>query len=104
MDLDPATVGDFLEPRAIESARATVIDIFDGSLMAQPGISQAGEQAPVGTQGRDAQGPYLVTPQSGEAFSAKPLLPAPDDGLGLSGSPLDLAGGSRRIEMSDLVH
>jgi hypothetical protein len=25
-------------------------------------------------------------------FGAKPLLPAPDDGLGLSGSPLDLAG------------
>src|SRR5207247_2538387 len=47
MDLDPATVGEFLEQRAIESARGTVIDIFDGSLMAQPGISQAGEQAPV---------------------------------------------------------
>jgi hypothetical protein len=47
VDLDPATVGEFLEQRAIESARGTVIDIFDGSLMAQPGISQAGEQAPV---------------------------------------------------------
>jgi len=66
MDLDPATVGEFLERRAIESARGTVIDIFDG------------KQAPVGTQGRDARGPYLVTPQPGEAFSAKALLPAPD--------------------------
>jgi hypothetical protein len=46
----------------------------------------------VGTQGRDARGRCLVTPQPGEAFSAKPLLPAPDDGLGLSGSPLDLVG------------
>ena len=67
------------------SPRGTVIDIFDG------------EQAPVGNQGRDARGPYLVTPQPSEAFSAKALLPTPDDGLGLSGSPLDLAGGSKRM-------
>jgi hypothetical protein len=28
----------------------------------------------------------------GDAFGAKPFLPAPDDGLGLSGSPHDLGG------------
>src|SRR5438477_12932143 len=62
MDLDPATVGEFLEQRAIESARGTVIDIFDGSLMAQPGISQAGEQAPVASIAN------LLIEQQGEPF------------------------------------
>src|SRR5207247_8908466 len=62
MDLDPATVGEFLEQRAIESARSTVIDIFDGSLMAQPGISQAGEQAPVASIAN------LLIEQQGEPF------------------------------------
>jgi hypothetical protein len=33
--------------RAIEAAGGAVIDVLDGGLMAQPGIAQAGEQAPV---------------------------------------------------------
>jgi hypothetical protein len=36
-----------LEQRAIEAAGGAVIDVLDGGLMAQPGIAQEGEQAPV---------------------------------------------------------
>ena len=45
MGIDPAALGEFLEQRAIETARGAVIDVLDGGLMAQPGIAQAGEQA-----------------------------------------------------------
>ena len=62
MGIDPATVGEFLEQRAIESARGTVIDILDGSLMAQSGIAQAGEQAPVASIAN------LLIEQQGEPF------------------------------------
>jgi hypothetical protein len=62
MDLDPATVGEFLEQRAIETARGTVIDILNGGLMAQPGIAQAGEQAPVTSIAN------LLIEQQGEPF------------------------------------
>ena len=47
MGIDPAACGEFLEQRAIETARGAVVDILDRSLMAQPGIAQASEQAPV---------------------------------------------------------
>jgi hypothetical protein len=47
MRIDPAAFGEFLEKGAIETAGGAVIDILDGGLMAQPGIAQAGEQAPV---------------------------------------------------------
>ena len=47
MGVDPAAGGEFLEQGAIETARGAVIDILDGSLMAEPGVAQAGEQAPV---------------------------------------------------------
>ena len=62
MGIDPATVGEFLEQRAIEPARGTVIDILDGSLMAQSGIAQAGEQAPVASIAN------LLIEQQGEPF------------------------------------
>ena len=41
MSIDPAALGEFLEQRAIEAAGGAVIDVFDGGLMAQPGIAQA---------------------------------------------------------------
>jgi hypothetical protein len=41
---------------------------------------------------RDSRGPRLVVPQPGNARGAKPLLPAPDHGFGLSGSPHDFGG------------
>ena len=44
MGVDPAALGELLEQRAIETARGAIIDILDGGLMAQPGISQPGEQ------------------------------------------------------------
>lgn len=47
MGIDPAACGEFLEQRAIETARGAVVDILDRSLMAQPGIAQASEQAPI---------------------------------------------------------
>jgi hypothetical protein len=47
MGVDPAALGEFLEQRAIEAARGAVIDVLDRSLMAQPGIAQASEKAPV---------------------------------------------------------
>ena len=47
MGVDPTALGELLEQRAVEAARGTVIDILDGGLMAQSGIAQAGEQAPV---------------------------------------------------------
>jgi len=47
MGVDPGTLGELLEQCVVEAARGTVIDILDGGLMAQPGIAQAGEQAPV---------------------------------------------------------
>src|SRR5260370_36983386 len=47
MGVDPAACGEFLEQRAIETARGAVVDILDRSLMAQPGIAQASEQASV---------------------------------------------------------
>jgi hypothetical protein len=45
--VDLGALGQFLEQRAIEAAGGAVIDVLDGCLMAQPGITQAGEQAPV---------------------------------------------------------
>jgi hypothetical protein len=45
--VDPGALGEFLEQRAIEAAGGAVIDVLHGGLMAQPGIAQAGEQAPV---------------------------------------------------------
>src|ERR1700692_5040748 len=47
MGIDPAACGEFLEQRAIETARGAVVDILDRSLMAHPGIAQASEQASV---------------------------------------------------------
>ena len=47
MRIDPGTLGELLEQRAVEAARCTIIDILDGGLMAQPGIAQAGVQPPV---------------------------------------------------------
>jgi len=38
------------------------------------------------------EGRVLSRHRGGDAFGAKPFLPAPDDGLGLSGSPHDLGG------------
>src|SRR5262249_23989923 len=38
----------------------------------------------------DSRGPGFVAPQPGDACGAKPILPAPDDGLGLSSAPHDL--------------
>ena len=35
--IDPGTLGELLEQRAVEAARGTVIDILDG-LMAQPSL------------------------------------------------------------------
>jgi hypothetical protein len=45
--IDPAALGELLEQRAIETARRTVIDVFDSGLMAQPGVAQAGVHSPV---------------------------------------------------------
>jgi hypothetical protein len=62
MRIDPATFGEFLEQGAIETAGGAVIDILDGGLMAQPGIAQAGEQAPVTSIAN------LLIEQQGEPF------------------------------------
>jgi hypothetical protein len=47
MRIDPATLGELLEQRAVEAACDAVVDILDGGLMAQLCITQAGMQAPV---------------------------------------------------------
>lgn len=47
MRLDPVAGGEFLEESAIETARGAVIDVFDRGLMAQLGVAEPGEQAPV---------------------------------------------------------
>ena len=60
--VDPGTLGKLLEQRAIETARGAVIDIFDGGLMAQPGVAQAGVQPPV------ASVAGLLVEQQGEPF------------------------------------
>ena len=62
MGIDPAAGGEFLEQRAIEAARGAVVDVLDRSLMAQPGIAQASEQASV-TPIAD-----LLIEQQGEPF------------------------------------
>jgi hypothetical protein len=62
MRIDPAAFGEFLEQGAIETAGGAVIDILDGGLMAQPGIAQAGEQAPVPSIAN------LLIEQQGEPF------------------------------------
>jgi len=45
--IDPGTLGELLEQRAVEAARCTIVDVLDGGLMAQPGIAQAGVQPSV---------------------------------------------------------
>jgi hypothetical protein len=62
MGVDPGTLRKLLEQRTIESARGAVIDIFDGGLMAQPGVAQAGVQPPV------ASVAGLLVEQQGEPF------------------------------------
>jgi hypothetical protein len=44
---DPAALGELEGQRAIEAARGAVIDILDGSLMAQSGAAQARPQTPL---------------------------------------------------------
>ena len=44
MGIDPAALGELAEQCAIEAARGAVIDILDGGLMAQPGVTQAREK------------------------------------------------------------
>src|SRR5262245_66380397 len=44
VEVDPIAIGEFLEQRTIESARGTIIDIFDGGLVAQPGIAQSRQE------------------------------------------------------------
>jgi hypothetical protein len=39
MGIDPAALGELLEQRAVEAACCAVVDIFDGGLMAQPGMA-----------------------------------------------------------------
>jgi hypothetical protein len=39
--IDPLTLDELLEQGAIKTARAAVIDVFDRSLLAQPGVAQA---------------------------------------------------------------
>ena len=57
----------------------------------------------LGCQRRDSRGPRLVAPQPGNARGAKPLLPAPDHGFGLSGSPHDFGGAvAVRCQQDDL--
>jgi hypothetical protein len=45
--VDPTTLGELLEQRAIETARGTIIDILDGCRVAKPCISEPGRQLPV---------------------------------------------------------
>ena len=45
--VDPASLGELVEQRAVETARGFVIDILDNSLMTQPGVTQTCRQAPV---------------------------------------------------------
>jgi hypothetical protein len=60
--IDPGPLGELLEQGAVEAARGAVIDILDGGLVAQPGIAQAGEQAPVPSVAG------LLVEQQGEPF------------------------------------
>jgi hypothetical protein len=39
--IDPLTLGELLEQGAIKTARAAIIDVFDRSLLAQPGVAQS---------------------------------------------------------------
>jgi hypothetical protein len=39
MGIDPGTLRELLEERAVEAARGAVIDILDDGLMAQPGVA-----------------------------------------------------------------
>jgi hypothetical protein len=39
--IDPATLDELVEQRAVEAACCAIIDILDGRLVAQPGIAQA---------------------------------------------------------------
>ena len=45
MRIDPLSVGEFVEERTIEAARSSVVDVFDGGLMAQPSVSQSRHKA-----------------------------------------------------------
>jgi hypothetical protein len=62
MRFDPGAVGELLEQGAIETPRGTVVDIFDGGLMAQPGVAQAGMQPPITSVAG------LLIEQQGEPF------------------------------------
>ena len=77
MGIDPATVGEFLEQRAIEFARGTVIDILDGSLMAQSGIAQAGEQAPVASKASHSGWASVVASPDASISSKALAMPLP---------------------------
>jgi RNA polymerase sigma factor (sigma-70 family) len=80
---------EFLEQRAIEAARGAVIDVLDRSLMAQPGIAQASEQASV-TPIAD-----LLIEQQGEPFGMSQRC-------GLSGC-FDLSEGLGHAVESELM-
>jgi hypothetical protein len=65
MRIDPLSVGEFLEERAIEAARSSVVDVFDGGLMAQPCVSQSRHEASI-TSMTD-----LAIEQEGEPFGMR---------------------------------
>jgi hypothetical protein len=45
--IDPTALGQLLEQGAIETAGGTIVDVFDGSLVAKPCISEPGRQLPI---------------------------------------------------------
>jgi hypothetical protein len=90
VSIDKAAVGKLEEQRAIKAPRGAVIDIFDGGVMAQPGIAQAREQPSVA-----AIGDFAIEQQA-EPFGMR-------QGRGLTGS-FDLAEGFGHAVEAEFMH
>jgi hypothetical protein len=88
--VDPLTGGQPMEQRAVETAGSAIINVFDRSLVAQPGITQPRSQPPLIT----------ITGFSVEQ-QAKPFGVREIGALGIG---LQLGEGARHASEAELVH
>jgi hypothetical protein len=77
----------FLEQRPVETTGGTIVDIFDGGLMAQPGVAQTGVQARLVTK------PVATIALS--SINAFPSCSPISRAAGENGVPAHVAAGTR---------
>jgi hypothetical protein len=84
--IDPTTLGKLLERGAIETTRGTIVDVFNGGLVAKPRISEPGRQLSIVPIGHLAIGqqrePEVHPPSLREDHAGASAIPCGRQGMG----------------------